>query len=384
MACEALDQSEDFTSNEVCKIVGELLMKPITAITDLVKFYVLHMMLGGYESSKAEYLPKDVLERFGPSGLMTDVKGLFQAVGIDVGGSVLVRQAWGSYEYDPVPENNWLFVALKGFQELQRRLEQEGKSCSHFATVGTGPGIDAIGAAHIFKPDRVSAADIDGGLMGLVERNFARNAYLSKREGIMTSTGHLFAGLLPEGLSKVFDVAYGNLPNIPGSQLELSRPMARATFIDKGLSEDCPAELDKYLLALQYHFLLEAKRGLVDGGSAVIALGGRVPYGVIERLFESAGLKLEELCTSLKIQTQAKDVIGGYARSEVENGVDFTFYCHDEIAWLPELEQGLSGKDLKTALTPFALTANEALGYMKAGRKVAHLVHILRGVKAGS
>jgi methylase of polypeptide subunit release factors len=364
--------------------VSEVFAKPIKALVDGFKWLVILQAFSVAEEEERrnpyanpKCYRKDFLAKWAPASFITNVTRLFEECGIRVSEPMLIKEGAGSYEYDPVPENNWLYDWLQGAQVLQSRLDAEGKECEHFASVGSGGGIDAVAAAHIFDPKRMSISDIDSGLAGLAERNILRN--IPHRLKLVVSSGHLFGGtVLPED-EDVFDVVYANLPNIPAADTVLDKPMARATFIDESVREGCPEHFDRYLLALQYQFLQKAKQYLKTGGSAVIALGGRIPYEVIEDMFATCDLRLEELHARLKVQTQPKDVIGGYAKAEEENGVDFTFYCLDEVAEI-QLE-GLSCKEMQEALKPFALSANEALGYMKAGREVAHLVYMLRGVK---
>ena len=73
-----------------------------------------------------------------------NVTALFSSVGIETPQQITIQQSPGeTYDLEPRPEDNWVYAALLGLKELNRRLEAEGRACRHFITVGTGPGLDA-------------------------------------------------------------------------------------------------------------------------------------------------------------------------------------------------------------------------------------------------
>lgn len=318
---------------------------------------------------------------------ITDVTTIFESVGIETPFPVLIRSTAETYEVDPEPENNWIYAALKGFQVLRERLEKERKKCRSFCTIGTGPGIDAIGAHYIFGPRMITLTDISCEAM-LVALGNAYDNIPARRGSRRTSVGGMQSNLFqhmghPALRGGGFDVIYGNIPNIPAKDLQINGTMAGATYVNKADITGAPALLDQYLLAHQWHFLRQATTRLADNGSVVMALGGRVPYPVIEELFTSAGYELEGLYSKMKRQTQPEEVIAGYAEAEKE-GVTFTFYDLEKLEADPECPLDLEGNAEaveQTRFAKYAVSAKEALALHRAGKPVGHLVFILRGQK---
>ncbi len=315
-----------------------------------------------------------------------NVTNLFKSVGIETPRPIEIEQRPGeTYEYEPRPQDNWLYPAFRGFQKLNSDLHGEGKPCKHFITVGTGPGIDAIGAYHIFKPQFIRVTDINERAAELALYNLNANIPAADNTIIAFDTASLLNGINLEkwGMpvqSPAPDVIYANLPNIPAKEVD-EHSVAAATFVNERLLAGCPELLDRYLLALQYHFLRQAHEALPTGGSVVIALGGRSQYRIIQELFNVNKLKIEDLFSMVKIQTQPDDVLTGYANAENQKGVIFTFYDYDEVESAGILDAQMSGAELQQVLQPHAITANQSLQAHRAGKRIGHIVHILRGIK---
>lgn len=314
-----------------------------------------------------------------------NVTALFSSVGIETPQQITIQQSPGeTYDLEPRPEDNWVYAALLGLKELNRRLEAEGRACRHFITVGTGPGIDAIGAYHIFHPDFIRVTDINERAAQIALENLRAN--LPKDSHVVSACS---AGNLLEVDLKAWDIStqappvdviYANLPNIPAKDVDTTSSKA-ATYVDEKLLKGCPENLDRYLLAFQYKFLQQAHEVLPQGGSAVIALGARVPYQTIRELFAAARLRLEELFATFKIQTQPEDVISGYANAENERAVTFTFYDYDQVLASGLLNKPMTGEQMQQQLQPYALSSQQALVARQQGKRIGHIVSILRGIK---
>ena len=314
-----------------------------------------------------------------------NVTTLFSSVGIETPQQITIQQSPGeTYDLEPRPEDNWVYAALLGLKELNRRLEVEGRACRHFITVGTGPGIDAIGAYHIFHPDFIRVTDINERAAQIALENLRANLPKDSHVVSACSAGNLLEVDLKDWDTPTqtppVDVIYANLPNIPAKDVDIKSSKA-ATYIDEKLLQGCPENLDRYLLALQYKFLQQAHKVLSQGGSAVIALGARVPYLAIHKLFAAAHLRFEELFATLKVQTQPEDVIPGYANAENERAVTFTFYDYDQVLASGLLNAPMTGEQMQQQLQPYALSSQQALVARQQGKRIGHIVSILRGIK---
>lgn len=314
-----------------------------------------------------------------------NVTALFSSVGIETPQQITIKQSSGeTYDLEPRPEDNWVYAALLGLKELNRRLEAEGRACRHFITVGTGPGLDAIGAYHIFHPDFIRVTDINERAAQIALKNLRANLQHDSHVVSACSAGNLLevdlnAWDTPTQTPPV-DVIYANLPNLPAKEVDITSSKA-ATYVDEKLLQGCPENLDRYLLALQYKFLQQAHEVLPQGGSAVIALGARVPYQTIRELFAAARLRLEELFATFKVQTQPEDVITGYANAENERAETFTFYDYDQVLASGLLKTPMSGEQMQQQLQRYALSSQQALVARQDGKRIGHIVSILRGVK---
>lgn len=270
------------------------------------------------------------------------------------------------------PRNHWLYYAFRGFEVLKKR----NISLEHFVTIATGPGIDAIGAMEILKPDRITVTDLVPAAIARAKENITRYQIRSKKIPVSYLIGNLCE---PLGDDKA-DVIYANIPNIPIQPEKRSKLMdgiTAATFFDPNTVKDIPQQLNRYLLALQYTFLLQAKRNLRTGGRAVINLGVRVPINMVKELFNRAGYEYEVLFFGFKVQTEPLDTIPGYARHEKDE-VSFSYYPYGKtIIKLTQEKSTQNLNELIAVLKPLRVSANKALQLVRRGEKVGHIVAVL-------
>ena len=307
-----------------------------------------------------------------------DVTPLFEALNIQVPFPIIIQEELGSYVYDQNPKNNWVYAAIRGFQELKRKIDSEGKKCTTFCSAGVGPGIDLVGAHYVLDPEFFTYTDVSRDAIAMAGVNLRNNV----APGRFSGANGLHTNLL-EGAINNMDVIYANIPNIPANEVQTEHSMAPATFVSKDAIQGAPKVLDDYLLAHQWHLLSQAKEKLSPGGSVVIALGGRIPYEYIEQMFSELGYRMEGLFSTVKMQTQPADVISGYAQAENANNIDFTFYDMEKlVSAFPDEDarEGAAQNTESERYRPFALTATQALEMHKKGKPIGHLVYILRGV----
>ncbi len=308
-----------------------------------------------------------------------DISQLFESVGVHK--EVKVNMNDATYEVDATePKNNWLYPAFKGFQKLQKSLEDDGKHVDTFVSIGTGQAIDGIGANEIFAPKKVVLTDNNSKVIAISDANFKMNS--NGEAECVVLEGSLCKPLRDHGITA--DVIYANLPNVPKDDSEaVMQGMNSATFVDAATVASTPEKYQRYLLGLQYAFLKDAVGSLNDGGCVVVNLGGRVPVELVQDMFQECGYSYKELYTMFKLQSQPEEVLTGYAEAELQHGVTFDFYRYDDSFAALEAQdtERISATQLKALLAPFRVSATEGLALLAKGEKIGHVVHLLRGQK---
>jgi methylase of polypeptide subunit release factors len=278
------------------------------------------------------------------------------------------------YSIKPETEANWVWHAFRGFGIVQQQLFAAGVRPQTFAAIGTGSGVDAIGAS-LFFPSlrRLIVTDVEDRIVWLAAENVRMN--VSDELTVEGFVGDVCLPLAKAG--SIVDVIYTNLPNIPITH-------AAEGIIDHGTFYH-PADdnvddhvLEQYLLGLQYRFLLSAKRVLSKRGFVIMMIGGRVPYEMFDRLASAAGYRFEEVLCCLKLQTEAKNVASGYAAAERE-GIEFDFYKFDQASAALSGARQLNGRELKQAIRTWRMSAGEAAQYLKSGKKIGPTLHFFKG-----
>ncbi|OGH87829.1 MAG: hypothetical protein A3J93_05360 [Candidatus Magasanikbacteria bacterium RIFOXYC2_FULL_42_28] len=311
-----------------------------------------------------------------------DVTSLFKAVGIP--GRFIITATNNTYEIDALePKNNWLYPAFRGFQNLSTRLTKENKPTDTFVAIGTGQGLDAVGAYHILKPKNIIITDLHPAVVPITEKNFYQNIK-NGSAAVMALTGNLCEPLRQNKITA--DIIYANLPNIPLSEADtILSGQLTSTFFDASRAPHSPSLLNAYLLGLQNAFLQDAHASLAPGGSVIINLGGRVPIALIQTMFADAGYTYQELYATFKLQTQPEWVLGGYARAEEKYKKRFDFYRYDAASarlGTKIFEENISAVKLKKLLEPFLINATSALKRcVYDHERVGHVVQIIRGLK---
>lgn len=302
-----------------------------------------------------------------------DVSGLFEGLGLEAPIAIQFNQH--TYEYDAEPKNNWLYFALKGFEALKQKCQWEQKPISTFASIGTGSGLDAIGAYHIFEPETVLISDIHPEVISLAAENV--------RQYVPRASVIALQGSLCEPLRQIdcrADVIYANLPLIPFSGQELLEGMNTSSFASPEALRKAPKLYDEHLLGMIYAFLQEARHSLQPGGSVVVNLGGRMPVDIVEQLFEECGYAYSELYHGFKIQTQHLEVIPGFSLAERQYGVEFDYYAYEKAKGLLERHSPFGcAQEMKSYLSPCRASASQAWERCQQGEQFGHLVQVIRG-----
>jgi len=303
-----------------------------------------------------------------------DVSPLFRSCGLK--SNVTVELNDSTYDVNPrEPKNNWLYPAFKAFQIIAQR-----RKVNSFASVGTGPAIDGIGAIEIFQPNEVILTDVNPNVIPKADENinnYLSNNHRSVRYG--SFTGNLCDPLIQSRL--MVDLAYGNLPNIPESGIDF-RTMDSSSFAHSSLSTGVPDIYRDHLLSTQYKYLLSAKNCLNPKGEVLVNLGGRVPNELVEGMFMECGYFPKITFSMLKLQTEADIVLDGYSKYETRD-IKFDFYLFDEgLRLLSGTGEDLPPKLIKDELNNCGLRINakDALSLHRRGNRIGHIVNVISGI----
>lgn len=269
--------------------------------------------------------------------------------------------------------SNWVWHAFRGFEILKRNFARQQFTPRTFASIGSGSGVDAIGAARIFDTlETVIVTDVEPDVVEQAADNVRRN--VASHVNVVGLCGDVCVPLQNAGFK--VDLAYANLPTIP---------ISSASMIDHGTfyrqvrdHEVAYAHLNKYLLGLQHRFLETAKQVLSAQGEVAFMIGGRIPLEILDELASCCAFKLREVIASLKIQTEAENVTSGYAEWE-NDGIVFEFYDHRRASALLGAPAELTGRELKALLRPAAISASAANRLVRNGDTVAHTLHMMAG-----
>jgi hypothetical protein len=248
--------------------------------------------------------------------------------------------------------------------------------------VGTGNGLDALGAADIFFDLRtLTVTDLYDESLSVARDNVV--AHLEDTGDIELSfhAGDLLSCVPSE---RPFSLVYENLPNIPASaELELRRGAIGGRFFEAAELE-VPKFFEAHLLALHHRCLHEAWPRVRTGGGVLTAIGGRMPHDVAFELHRACGYRPELVAFDVKLQVEPQLMIPPYSRAEARNGVEFTFYEAEAIELVAEARRaGLDGQQLADAvegdLRRLSMSAGEAEDCARRGQPVAHTVLIIFG-----
>jgi len=131
---------------------------------------------------------------------------------------------WKEYIVDMAnAADHWLSYAFRGFEEVRRQVG----AIEHFAAVGTGSGVDAIGAIEILHPQKVSVTDVAPAFLERARENIA---VYQQNGGQQVPVAFGLGGLCEPLGADTVDVIYTNLPNLPAP------PELKARLMEGGTS----------------------------------------------------------------------------------------------------------------------------------------------------
>jgi hypothetical protein len=291
---------------------------------------------------------------------------------------IRLRLTEHTYPLEPSPGESWLPIAFRAFASLRRRI-----AVDDLLVVGTGNGLDALGAAEIFELRSLAVTDLHEAGLSVARANVVSHLEAADELELSFHAGDLLS-CVPAG--RRFSLVYENLPNIPAAA---GAALRRGTISGRFFASaeiDVPERFAAHLLALHHRCLLEAAPCVRPGGGVLTALGGRVPQAVAFELHRSCGYVPELVAFDVKRQVEPGLVIPPYARAEAQTGVPFTFYAPEAVGLVAAARgAGLDGQALADAvagdLAGLAMSACEAEVRARSGLPVAHSVLMVFGAR---
>jgi hypothetical protein len=266
-------------------------------------------------------------------------------------------------------------VAVPAFKIVAARRGLGASFCS----IGTGTGLDALGAVEALGATRVGVTDVHEDVVATARANILSNLRGGHAVDLRAGTGDLLSPLA-EGEPR-FDVIYENLPNVPANaSVALAGERASSSFFPPR-SEDVPERIANALLTLHYVALLQARTFLAPGGVILSMLGARVPLQSFLDMSAHAGYRPSFLTYGWKIQAEAVEMLNGHAEWQRRGMGPFYFYR------VADLEAAFAGLAPETAapralaieadLAPHAMDAEAALLAHGRGERIGHTYAVL-------
>lgn len=274
------------------------------------------------------------------------------------------------------PRSDWVAsVAVPAF----RALAETGVEVSDFCTIGTGAGLDALAAIEILKAKSVVLTDLHEEVVRQAQQNVQSNTLAAHRLNVFSAAGDLLDPIEEDQFK--FDLVYENLPNIPlHDDFDISGGQTSSTFITHR-SEQIPEYVQRYLIALHYLALRQARNMVRAGGRVLSSIGGRIPFEVIIRMGNDCGYVSDILTFTWKRQSEPEEVIGGYAAWEHQGHGPFRFYpavlLEKMFGTISHVAAGAQALEIERALKPYEMTAVAAEEAMRAGTAIGHTVVVM-------
>lgn len=298
--------------------------------------------------------------------------------------SAEIRIRVTEHTYLPAGETRegWFPNIARGLLRLAERSAQEGRPLQSYASVGIGPGLDAIAAVEALGVRRLALMDLHQDVVDSAKENVLRNCPSIKPDDVCAFVSDLCTEMRRRDLRS--DVLYENLPNIPADDVDLSAGVTAASFFRRAPSLTIPNVYARHRLALHYRFLTQARECLTDTGVVVCCIGGRVPLRIVEEMFVETGYSPDVLNFEMVRQFEAAGVVGGFAQAERQERLMFRFYPYREGRAALEEIRSRNGHSIASvmedaALQRLSISAVEAEARLAAGEDIGHLGVVWRG-----
>jgi hypothetical protein len=287
--------------------------------------------------------------------------------------------------FRPCPENpqaDWLPTVVA--PALKLIVEDRGPVRA-FASIGTGAGVDILTGIELLGASVVGATDIFPDITDAADWNIRRNLSPDHPVEAHVAAGDLLSPLAGRVLG--FDVIYENLPNIPlsdGDAVALEEKRKSSSFVPPR-AECIPSFAHRWMLALHYVALAQARDFLNPGGFVISTLGGRIPLEFLRELALAAGLRPSFLNYSWKAQAEGEEVLPSYSGLENQGLGPFHYYpvevLEKTFAGISPRESGLRALEIEKELLPRRITATQAWKDYQEGRRIGHTVAVLKSAR---
>ncbi|MGK7903701.1 MAG: hypothetical protein AB4352_20295 [Hormoscilla sp.] len=262
-------------------------------------------------------------------------------------------------------------VLSSGFRAFARLALQ--MKVKDFLALGTGNGLDALGAIEIFDLDSVTITDVLPEIVAAARENIELNLEPGTKVKIYDYVGSLLSCIPAE---QKFSLIYENLPVLQKPQdVDLKEGINSTIFFDRE-QEEVPEILDSYLLGSHYLCLQQAYERLYPGGGVITGISGRVPLEIVFNLHQTCGYTPELIVFDVKIQSAPETILPGYSQVEEEKNIEFKYYATEAIAIVEAARsEGLEGQEILNAVQSdidrYAMSAKEAWHQVGKGKKIA-------------
>ena len=280
----------------------------------------------------------------------------------------------------PRPENpqaDWLPTVLAPALKL---IAEDRGPVRAFASIGTGTGVDILAGIELLGASVVGATDLFSDITDAADGNIRQNLSPDHPVEVHVAPGDLLTPLAEKGLR--FDVIYENLPNIPLSDADALEEKRKSSSFVPPRTERVPEFAERWMLALHYVALVQAREFLDPGGFVISTLGGRIPLEFLQKLALDAGLAPSFLCYSWKVQVEGEDVLPSYARLESQGFGPFHYYPVDALEkafdGITPRQSGLRALEIEQTLRPCRITATQAWQAYRQGQRIGHTVAVLK------
>lgn len=271
------------------------------------------------------------------------------------------------------PDSDWLAsVAAPAFHILARTRPAAQRTS--FLSIGTGCGLDALGAVEILGASMIAVTDVFPDIVAAARANIAANLAKDTTIALTAETGDLLGPL--RGSPLRFDIVYENLPNTPVAEPARLADGHTAAGFPGPRSEAMPAFVRQRLLVLHYLALRQVRPMLNLGGAVLSTIGARIPLAGFFELAASAGYAARLLTYGWKKQAGSEEYLPGYVAMEHEGLGPFHFYRVADVraafADMAPEQAARAALDIEADLAPRRLTAGEALAAHRSGAEIAH------------
>lgn len=281
-----------------------------------------------------------------------------------------------TYAADESLETSWIPIIFRAFSTIASIIQVRD-----ILIIGTGIGLDALGAIEIFDLNSLTVTDISEEVLSVAKANINTNTDTKALPAIHFYTGDLFTYVPP---AQQFCLVFENLPIAPAPpQIDLLQTDNSAYYFD-ARGYKVPEVVERYLLTSHYLCLHDAYSQVRPGGGVLTSIGGRVPFEIVLDLHRDCGYTPQLVAFDLKIQGEPDRMLPSYRAAEEAFGVSFKFYTPGALDVVATHQaSGLEGQQLFDAVRDqiegYALSTQEALEHFHRGQAVAHSVFMVFG-----